>query len=128
MNVGKHVWMMDNVFFLDDSEKSILSINRETVRQGKDSEVKHVADVSSIAPEHVNILIAAPMLYQQLTYQYHVLDSILAALEVVPHSESLSRCLTNAQNSILLTQRAALEGINKVADEIESQRYPGWLT
>lgn len=118
-NVGKHAWLMENVFFLGDNEDSVLSISRADTREGKPTECKLVFNRKDVAAEHFNLLRASPMLYQQLTYQYEVLQAVIDNLYGNPLAEKLATNLIDAQNSIMLTQRAAIEGIEKVADELD---------
>jgi len=125
-NVGSyHAWLMENVFFTGDDNESILSIDRSGVRNGLPVEARLVFRRSDVSPEHYNLLRTSPMLYQQLTYQYGVLQSLLDALEGKPGTERMQHILTDAQNSIMLTQRAAVEGIEKVAAELDRQEPTG---
>jgi hypothetical protein len=112
---------MEHVFFLSESGEKVLSISREGVRIGEDCEVKLVFEKAKVSAEHFNLLRSSPLLYQQLTYQYTVLQVLLEQLDGLPNTESLQRSLTDAQNAIMLTQRAALEGIEKVADELSRE-------
>lgn len=118
-NVGKHAWLMENVFFLGDDEASVLSIDRTPVREGRDAVCLPVFKREHVAPEHFNLLRASPMLYQQLTYQFEVLQSVIDNLYGNPLAERLAASLIDAQNAIMLTQRAAIEGIEKVAAELD---------
>lgn len=128
MNVGiEHDWLMANVFYLESDDSSVFSIVRDDVREGRTSEPKLMFTRNDVAPEAFNLLRTAPMLYQQLTYQYGVLQALIEALEaskVAGVSANLIKSLLDSQNAIMLTQRAAVEGIEKVADELNNKEPP----
>lgn len=121
VNVGNgHAWLMENVFFLSEDNNRVLAIERQGVRDGVAVDAVLVFDTRNVAPQHLNLLRAAPLLYQQLTYQYGLLQQLIDSGNLTEVGAAL---LTDMQNSIMLVQRAAIEGIEKVAEEIKQPEF-----
>lgn len=78
-------------------------------------------------PAIMNLLVAAPMLYQQLSLQYNGLQSLLDLIDALPQTAELSQLsnmLTQLQNGCLLAHRVAQVGINEVAKSLDSSSNP----
>lgn len=115
-NVGKrHVELMGMVFYQDGGE--LLCANRDEVRQGLPTEVLKVCEVAALNPKLLPVIEGSPILYQQLTYQYFVLQSIIELLDRPPFvkgQETFIRQLQDAQNAIMMTQEIAVKGLQTV--------------
>jgi hypothetical protein len=80
-----------------------------------------------VATPFFNLLVAAPMLYQQLSLQYNGLQSLLDLIDALPQTAELSQLsnmLTQLQNGCLLAHRVAQVGINEVAKSLDSSSNP----
>lgn len=75
-------------------------------------------------PAIMNLLVAAPMLYQTLSQQYMALQVLVDMTEAVePQTDDLkklARSLLEMQNACLLAQRVAQVGIDDVAKTLDT--------
>lgn len=70
-----------------------------------------------------NLLVAAPMLYQQLTLQYQALQGLIDLIDNMPQTEDgakLARSFIELQNGCLLAQRVAQVGIEEVSKTLDA--------
>lgn len=77
----------------------------------------------TIEPSFVDLLSAAPLMYQQLTMQYKGLQMLVDMADAQPNTPELSnlvRMLTELQNGVLLAQQVAQFGIGKVANSLDA--------
>ena len=75
-----------------------------------------------VAPPFFNLLVASPMLYQQLSLQYNGLQSLLDLIDALPQTAELSKLhemLTQLQNGCLLAQLVAQKGIEEVSKTLD---------
>ena len=103
-------------WLIRDDEGNVLSVNTEEAEPAK-----IVFTEGSVAPEWYNVLRASGAMYQQLTAQYNALQDLIDLGEIVGVDEELLSHFTNMQNGILLAQRVAIEGVEKVAVSIDAQ-------
>lgn len=76
----------------------------------------------TIDAKFLNLLTAAPNLYQALTYQFESLQLILDAIESTSRDEASKRlctALVELQNGCMLAQRVAQVGVNEVAESLK---------
>lgn len=75
-------------------------------------------------PALFNLLVAAPMLYQQLTLQYQALQGLIDLIERLPQptddGAKLTKAFIELQNGCLLAQRVAQVGINEVSKTLDA--------
>lgn len=77
----------------------------------------------AVQPAFFNLLVASPMLYQQLSLQYAGLQSLLDLIDALPQTNELaqlSTMLTELQNGCLLVHRVAQVGIEEVAKSLDN--------
>ena len=104
-------------WLLRDDEGNVLQVNTEEVEPPK-----IVFTEGSVAPEWYNALRAAGAMYNQLSAQYAALQDLIEVSEVITGSSNpLVRSLIELQNSILLTQQVAREGVEKVGAFLDKQ-------
>lgn len=68
---------------------------------------------------------ASAAMYQQLSHQFQALQALIDLGEIVGVNEELLSHFNNMQNGILLAQRVAIEGVEKVAVSIDAQKKLG---
>ena len=107
-------------WLIRDDEGNVLSVNTEEAEPAK-----IVFTEGSVAPEWYNVLRASGAMYQQLTAQYNALQDLIDLGEIVGVDEELLSHFTNMQNGILLAQRVAIEGVEKVSASIDAQKKIG---
>lgn len=110
--IMKH-WLLDN------GEGEVVAVNTE-----QPEEPKLVLTNKSVAPEWFNVLRASGAMYQQLTRQFEALQALIDLAESVGANEQLVRTFIELQNAILLTQRVAVEGVEKVGKAIDKETKP----
>lgn len=80
-----------------------------------------VFKADAIAPEWLNMVRAAPFMYRALASQFNQLEKIARALEASKSNPALISALFKMQDSLLLSMRVALEGLEVVSDEIDRE-------
>ena len=107
---------IESYWLVKDETGSVLAINTRDFESPK-----LVFTEQSVAPEWFNVLRASAVMYQQLSHQFQALQSLIDLGELVGVNEQLLSHFNNMQNGILLAQRVAIEGVEKVAVAIDAQ-------
>lgn len=111
---------IENYWLVKDETGNVLAINTQDFEAPK-----LVFTEQSVAPEWFNVLRASAVMYQQLSHQFQALQSLIDLGEIVGVNEELLSHFNNMQNGILLAQRVAIEGVEKVAVAIDAQKKVG---
>lgn len=113
------------MFFLDPDTNNVVGTARQDPTNVTGQFIAFGPRVTH-DPALFNLLVSAPMLYQQLTLQYKAMQGLIDIIENLPQQnkecESLKTSFIELQNGCLLAQRVAQVGIEEVSKEIESQR------
>lgn len=99
-----------------DENGNVLQVNTEQF-----AAPKLVLTEQSVSPEWFNVLRASAVMYQQLSHQFQALQSLIDLGEIVGVNEELLSHFNNMQNGILLAQRVAIEGVEKISASIDAQ-------
>lgn len=124
MNVGtEHSRLMDLTIF--SHEGTFVTGSREKTRNNAAQQFEIAFVKGSVNEGLEKLFHASPMLYQQLTYQHNLLESLLEVLERLPGPTFalMSKDLRAAQDCILTTQAMAMQGVDTMVtqhlDELE---------
>lgn len=109
-----------NCWLVRDENGNVLQVNTEQF-----AAPKLVLTEQSVSPEWFNVLRASAAMYQQLSHQFQALQALIDLGEIVGVNEELLSHFTNMQNGILLAQRVAIEGVEKVSASIDAQKKVG---
>lgn len=109
-----------NCWLVRDEMGNVLQVNTEQF-----APPKLVLTEQSVSPEWFNVLRASAAMYQQLSHQFQALQALIDLGEIVGVNEELLSHFTNMQNGILLAQRVAIEGVEKVSASIDAQKKVG---
>lgn len=127
MNVGtEHSRLMDLTIFSHDTV--FLVGSREKTRNDTKQDFEIAFVKGSVNASLEKLFHASPMLYQQLTYQHNVLESLLELLERLPGPTFalMSKDLRACQDNILTTQAMAMNGVDTMIlqhlDELERKK------
>ena len=111
---------IENMLFCVDDKGNIC----QTVKGATKDDPIFIAFGKRVAPpeELINLLSAAPFLYQQLTFQFNALQKVIDTLEAMPgNNKEAINGFISMQNGCLLAQSVALNGIENVAKMLKNQ-------
>lgn len=122
----KHEEIEETMFFVDPDTNNVIRVDKGNAA-GTPPErcVMVFGPRITVEPSFVELLIAAPMMYQQLTHQYKALQLLLNMADAQPLTPELSQLvtmITEMQNGVLLAQQVAQFGIEKVANSLDADK------
>lgn len=117
INMLTHAQIENLIFYSDSETRNVIAAAKSN---STDLSSQFIAFGPRVAPEPCleTLLVAAPVLYQQLTLQHRALQGLIDIIERLPKptkdGAKLVKAFTELQNGCLLAQRVAQVGIDEV--------------
>lgn len=122
----KHEEIEEAMFFVDPDTNNVIRVDKgNAAATPQERCVMVFGPRITVEPSFVELLIAAPMMYQTLTHQYKALQLLLNMADAQPQTPELSQLvtmITEMQNAVLLAQQVAQFGIEKVANSLDADK------
>jgi hypothetical protein len=125
-----HAQLCNTVFVVDDSNTVLFAMDNESIRR-KEPQGKFLMNVADIeATEYLNLIHAAPVLYNSLTGQYACLQSLIDDVEraikrvpeLKPFLERHLNTYISMQNALMIAQAAAVNGVQATVDLMDRSK------
>ena len=116
-----HFEIERTMFFLDPDTGNYIRVDKDNAAATPQERCVMVFGPRiTVEPSFVELLAAAPMMYQQLTMQAAALEQLMAQLDALPApTDDLRRTFEQLQNGCMLAQQVAQFGIEKVAKSLD---------